>query len=185
MKTKKERSWSFEKPSRKQTTIMLLSMLLIGITYLWFSGVFNINSSVADVFSTSSSKVIAQNDSWQLHVPEKTGLTPYFTYNGDKYPEKKLYFRAKVYTGAEENLKADKYDIYLFNDQHFFFGEKRWYFHKKNISEIFGLIIWKEYSLGEENLDYIISDGLTDRQILEDKEWLDKMTTDDEDRSIL
>lgn len=152
---------------------MVIGMLIILFIYAFAGGGFRIGSTYADVLSISSKQTIAKSDNWEFCIPEKDGLTPYFTYKGtlnmDLYP---AIIGVIHYT---DNNEIDTMNInwYVNSDKHFFIGERRWYFYfkDKNIVKVSFKVVWEEY--GTVCSESISSNNLTAEEIQEVNKWIE------------
>ncbi|MEG0924093.1 MAG: hypothetical protein RR313_04165 [Anaerovoracaceae bacterium] len=148
----------------KNYVIMIVVMIVVGLLYFATSGVFNITSTAKDVFSMSSSTVIAEGENWQMHMPDKDGLTEYLVYKGERHPGKQIHVTGIIYYAQDGNgVKMSKnIELYPLYDKHFFVGERRWYLVNnvtpEKIERVNLEITFKEYREGELFCDEVVSD---------------------------
>ncbi|WP_324824266.1 hypothetical protein [Sinanaerobacter sp. ZZT-01] len=155
---------------QKKYLMMLLVMLLILFIYFFTSGFFNINSTYADVFSISSSQVIAESDHWKVCAPNKGGLTPYFTCKENKefYP----HVIGFIYLENNSEIKGETLNQYVFYDKHFYIGEKRWYFNEysNHINKLSFKITWEDASKIKSEM--LSTDNLTAEEMTQINAWI-------------
>jgi len=155
---------------QKKYIAMLLVMLLILFIYFFTSGFFNINSTYADVFSISSSQVIAESDNWKICVPDKEGLTPYFTFKENKefYP----HVTGFIYSKNNSEIKKETLNQYAFYDKHFYIGEKRWYLKgcPDHIDKLSFKITWEDASKIKSEM--VSTNNLTAEETAQINEWI-------------
>lgn len=162
----------------KQWAVMLLAILICLLIFFWVGGYFQVNSTLSDVCSFSSAKLVAESEHWELFEPEKKTREPYLTYKGKLAPSPQSTTKIRItdkdgnitYTdevhyssgirimgdlssisdGSDER-HVDQVEQGLYPDRHFFVGQQRWYLQEYGFKHIVGgslEVKWRDY--GEE-----------------------------------
>lgn len=167
----------FGKMTRKKMIMMIVAIFIVAVTYFIAMGVFKVYSSYGDVLSISKGVIVAEEEGeWSFTLPEKNSLTPYFTFEGEKFPMKTISLRSIFYVKDNEEIKEKYISCELISDKHFFFGESRWYIPEKygEIVSIYSKLAYREYPYGEMYYDYLYSSDLSQEQINRARAWVDR-----------
>lgn len=169
-------------------------MFFLLFIYFAISGTFNIKNSPLDVFSLSSSEVIASSEDWELHSPDNKNRCQYLKYNGTNVPTS-LFLCGTIWSKDETNPKQVIIDTE--SNKHFLFGETRWYLYNedeiqkegyRDLQKVYFLIFsnvldfnketgyTKDYS--DVNFQYMKSPDITNKEINDNTDLLEDFKND-------
>lgn len=169
-----------KKMTKKQWVAMSVVILAAIVVYLATSGTFHTNASYKDVFALSGSRLVAEGDDWQIHVPEKEGLACYFTYVGEKHPMSQVHLKAVIYEESGGKTTTHEVEWFPCKDRHFLFGEERYYF-PENFSDVKSVackLIWTEYRGGEAYTAHVMSDDLSKDQEADSMRYIETVSNE-------
>ena len=161
--------------SLKKIITMIIVIAAAAVIFIFAMGGLRANAPFSDIFSLSKAQAVTENGAdWTLMQPENSSRTPYFTKSDSVNTSGSIAMRGYLYTG-EYGDTVRKADCLPYSDNHFLFGQLRWYLPPDiqygKIRGAYCKLAWRSSIDKKIHTAYISTPGLTKSQIQEATIW--------------